>query len=160
MAQIITPKMPKLGPDNNFTACIYIYISLWVSLWSTFFRFAGQSLVHPLVSLWSTPWSVYGPPSVWAYKNSGLRGILAGSQGCSGCANLRALWGAGCWKLSLGIGTVAEKVFSEIGYWQGFSLRDLFWMGLPQKNTVKIGVSGEVVVLLGSVVLLLWIRAP
>ena len=25
LAQIITPKMPKLGPDNNFTAYIYIY---------------------------------------------------------------------------------------------------------------------------------------
>ena len=26
LAQIITPKMAKLGPDNNFTANIYIYI--------------------------------------------------------------------------------------------------------------------------------------
>ena len=27
MAQIVTPKMAKLGPDNNFTAYIYIYMA-------------------------------------------------------------------------------------------------------------------------------------
>ena len=30
LAQIITPKMAKLGPDNNFTA--YIYISIYIYL--------------------------------------------------------------------------------------------------------------------------------
>ena len=78
----------------------YIYICLWVSLWSTFFQFAGQSLVHiffskigaassitisslcsrykpmknnsgagqsvvhPLVSLWSTFLTTY-PSKMW-----------------------------------------------------------------------------------------------
>ena len=29
MAQIITPERAKLGPDNNFTAYIYIHIHMW-----------------------------------------------------------------------------------------------------------------------------------
>ena len=29
MAQLITLKNPKLGPVNNFTACIYIYICMY-----------------------------------------------------------------------------------------------------------------------------------
>ena len=30
LAQIITPEKAKLGPDNNFTACIYTYIYIYV----------------------------------------------------------------------------------------------------------------------------------
>ena len=47
LAQLITLKMAKLGPINNFTACMYIYI---YALWSYY-----------LVQVWPFQGLLFGP---------------------------------------------------------------------------------------------------
>ena len=55
LAQIITPKMAKLGPDDNFTAHIYIYIYIY---WRV--RWQGFDFLNPLFSghVLSRVWAV------------------------------------------------------------------------------------------------------
>ena len=57
--QIITSKRAKLGPDNNFTACMYIYIYVCmyiciVIVWSKLGPFKGYYLVQVGVTIWPT----------------------------------------------------------------------------------------------------------
>ena len=65
MAQIITPEMAKLGPDNNFTAYIYIYIYA-VELLS------GPSLALLEVIIWSKFVLSKTPIAKKHYKNRGF----------------------------------------------------------------------------------------
>ena len=69
LAQIITPQKAKLGPDNNTTAYIYIYIYAVKLL-------TGPRLAILIVTNWATLIVTNWATSFSHYKNRGFRWFL------------------------------------------------------------------------------------